>query len=128
MARFVVDSWAWLEYLEGTEKGKAVEERFAGDAELWTSTVTLTEVVSKYRRKGMSDDAAIRALTSMSKVQGPSREDAIEAARNHAQVKAKSPNFSLADATVLQLARKLRARVLTGDPDFAGVEDSTPVG
>lgn len=35
-----------------------------------------------------------------------------------------SCNFSLADAIVLNAARKLRARILTGDPDFKSIDEA----
>jgi predicted nucleic acid-binding protein len=124
MSKLVVDTWAWLEYLEGSESGKVVESKFAESEELWTSSVSLAELVSKYRRRGMSEEVAVRAVTSLSRVREVDADDAVEAGRIHAEVKAKSPGFGLADAMVLQLARKVGARVLTGDQDFRGVKEA----
>lgn len=104
--------------------GEAVERRISGQSELWTSVVSLTEVVSKYGRKGLPEDKAVEAIGSLSRFGIPDQRDAVEAGRLHAQAKARSPNFSLADAFVLQLARKLRAKVLTGDPDFEGIKEA----
>jgi predicted nucleic acid-binding protein len=124
MTRFVVDAWAWLEYLDGSELGKSVEARFAEASQLFTSTATVSEVVSKYRRRGMPEEVAVHAITTLSKVVGPGLDDAVEAGIVHAETKAKAPNFSLSDAMVLQLAKKFDATVLTGDPDFRGIKDA----
>jgi predicted nucleic acid-binding protein len=124
----VVDSWAWVEYLRGSKAGKKVEQRISRGDELWTSVVTLTEVVSKYRREGVAEDTAIEAISSLSRIGIPDREDAIEAGRVHAQVKSGSPNFGLADSFVLRLARKVGATVLTGDPDFRGLAEAEFIG
>jgi predicted nucleic acid-binding protein len=39
-----------------------------------------------------------------------------------------SPNFGLADSFVLQLARKVGAKVLTGDSDFKGLREAEYIG
>jgi PIN domain nuclease of toxin-antitoxin system len=124
MTRLVVDSWAWVEYLDGSRLGKSVGERISTEVELWTSILSLTEIVSKYRRKLIPEEKAIEAIQSLSRLGTPSGIDAIEAGRLHAEVRSKSPNFSLADSYVLQLARKMDAKVLTGDPDFKGIKET----
>ena len=124
MTSLVVDSWAWVEYLSGSESGKKVDGAIQEAQEIWVSLASVAEVVSKYRRKGRDDALALRAITTLSKVGIQSLEDAQEAGRIHAELKRKVPNFSLADSFVLQLARKLDATVLTGDPDFRGLKDA----
>jgi predicted nucleic acid-binding protein len=126
--RLVVDSWAWVEYLRGSETGRRVDARFGSTEDLWTSVVSLTEVVSKYRRERIPEQPAIDAISSLSKFGVPSRDDAIEAGRIHAEVKPGSPNFGLADSFVLQLARKVGGKVLTGDSDFRGLREAEYIG
>jgi len=128
MDRLVVDSWAWVEYLRGSEAGKRVDTRISQAGEVWTAVISLTEVVSKYRREKLSEQTAIEAIGSLSKFELPSRNDAIEAGRIHAEVKTKSANFGLADAFVLQLARKVKGKVLTGDSDFKGLREAELIG
>jgi predicted nucleic acid-binding protein len=126
--RLVVDSWAWVEYLRGSETGRKVDARLVSTEDLWTSVVSLTEVVSKYKRERIAEQPAIEAIGSLSRFGVPNRDDAIEAGRIHAEVKSKSPNFGLADSFVLQLARKVGAKVLTGDSDFKGLREAEYIG
>lgn len=128
MDRLVVDSWAWVEYLRGSETGRRVDARLESTEDLWTSVVSLTEVVSKYRRERIPEQPAIDAISSLSRLGVPSRDDAIEAGKIHAEVKPKSPNFGLADSFVLQLARKIGGKVLTGDSDFKGLRGAEYIG
>jgi predicted nucleic acid-binding protein len=128
MNKLVVDSWAWVEYLRGSEAGRKIGERISQGEELWTSVVSLTEIVSKYRREGLSEQTAIEAIGSLSRLGVPDRVDAADAGRIHAEVRSKSPNFGLADSFVLQLARKVGAKVLTGDPHFEGLGEAEFVG
>jgi len=128
MDSLVVDSWAWVEYLRGSETGKRVDARISSASEVWTSVVSLTEVVSKYKREGLQEQTAIEAMSSLSRFGVPNRDDAIEVGKLHAQVKERSANFGFADSFVLQLARKIGAKVLTGDPDFKGLREAEFVG
>lgn len=124
MSSLVVDAWAWVEYLDGSELGRAVDRALGGAEVVWTSAVSVAEVVSKYRRSGRDEIPGIRAVTTLSKVAAPSTEDAQEAGRIHAEMKSRVPNFSLSDSFALQLARKTKSKVLTGDPDFAGIKEA----
>jgi predicted nucleic acid-binding protein len=124
MTSLVIDSWTWVEYLDGSPEGKKVDRAMQEDSGLWTSVATVSEVVSKYRRKGKDEAPAISAMTALSKIGIPSLEDARQAGKIHSEIKPKVPNFSFADSFVLQLARKVGGKVLTGDPDFRGTKEA----
>lgn len=125
MARFVIDSWAWVEHLRGSEAGKRVRTILEDERNsILTSSVTVAEVVSKFGREGLDVEGAYSAMANSSKLASLGPDDAREAGIVHAATKKERPNFSLGDAVVLYLARKERARVLTGDPDFRGLEEA----
>ena len=121
--KLIVDSWAWLELFTGSGRGRTVEEKI-GHALPFTSAVTLAEVVSVASRRGRPMDKEVSGIRSLSKVVPPTSDDAIEAGILHATTRKSSANFSLADAFVLQLARKLGGKVLTGDPDFREIKEA----
>ncbi len=122
--RYVVDSWAWVEYLRGSDGGRRVERYVDEGAQLLTHVFSVAEVASKARRSGGDHEGAVRRIASLSTVHAPDRDDAHKAGLLHADVRKSSSNFSLADAFVLQLARKRNAKVLTGDPDFKGIREA----
>jgi len=126
--RLVLDSWAWLELFRGSKEGSAIDQKIATAPESFTSAITLAEVVSVSARRGRPTGDKAAAIRIQSKVVVPSAEDAIEAGLLHAEMKKNVPNFSLTDAFVLQLARKLDARVLTDDPDLRGIKEAVFVG
>jgi predicted nucleic acid-binding protein len=127
MTRYVVDSWAWIEYLEGSVAGQKVREVIADERnEIFTHVVSLGEIVSKVRRSEKDADVAWAAITTNSKVFALEK-DSKDAGLLHAKMVSKGSHFGLADAFVLSAARKLGAKVLTGDPDFADVEDAVMV-
>jgi predicted nucleic acid-binding protein len=124
MTRYVVDSWAWIAYLEGSLVGQKVREIIVDDGnEIFTHVLSLGEIVSKVRRMEKDTDVAVSAITTNSKLFALEK-DSKDAGLLHAKMVSKGSKFGLADAFVLSAARKLGAKVLTGDPDFATIEDA----
>jgi len=128
MNRLVIDSWAWIEYMDGSGPGRKVDLALTKNSEAWTSVITIAEVVSKYRRKGLDETPILEAISTLSRAGSVGSEDAKEAGRIQSEARRTSPNFSLADAFVLQLARKVGGKVLTGDPGFRGIKEAEFIG
>ncbi len=124
MSKLLLDSWAWVEYLRGAERGQKVRDHIERSSDIQTHLVTIAELTSKLKRENMDPELAWRAVTSVSRVVIPNPIDAKNVGLLHAEMKAKRPNFSLADAFVLHGARKLKGRVLTGNPDFQGLPEA----
>ena len=125
MTNIVIDAWAWIEYLDGSALGSKVRDMVMDERNaLYTHVVSMTEIVSKEKRKGKDPDAAWRAITSLSKILSADEGDVKAVGLLHAKIKSKNKNFGLGDSYVLHSARKIRGRVLTGDPDFRGIADA----
>jgi predicted nucleic acid-binding protein len=127
MTSLIVDSWAWVEYFRGTESGASVKQHLE-KGETLTHSVTIAEVISKLQRVGFDLAAAKQAFAVIPRVIEAERDSAVAVGGVHAEMRKKVPNFSLADAFVLQAARKLGAKVLTGDPDFRGTKEAEFIG
>jgi hypothetical protein len=52
MRRYLIDSWAWAEYLGGTPTGEWVRGIVEGDSELYVHAASLAELGSKAARTG----------------------------------------------------------------------------
>lgn len=123
ISRYVIDSWAWIEYLDGTEAGLKVRSKLE-KSKIFTNSVSIAEVMSKAARTGKDPNVAMDAILSCSVIIKIDELVAKETGLLHAETKRLRPNFSLADAFALQTARRLHAKVLTGDPDFKGLKDA----
>lgn len=51
--KYVVDSYAWIEYFRGSKSGEKAKEFIEG-GEAATATITLAELREKYLREGWS--------------------------------------------------------------------------
>lgn len=119
----LLDSFAWFEYLMGTEEGKKVKRLVDDDIQLYTSPIVIAEVYSKsLRTDGKAEERKdfIIKRCAMVTLDG---NIAVEAAKIHAE-NTKSLNFGLADAFILASARNRKIKVVTGDPHFEDFEDA----
>jgi predicted nucleic acid-binding protein len=107
MTRYVLDSWAWIEYFEGSRKGERVKEIILDlRNDIFTHCVSVAEIISKARRKGLDTEAIWSSITSNSKILETGGEESKKVGITHADIKTKkNRNFSLADAFVLATAR-----------------------
>ncbi len=121
--KYVIDAWAWLEYLDGTAAGTKIDE-YLKKGEAFTNTVTIAEVVSRVQRRGMDANVALTAIGSLSRIVGINTLFAKEVGLLHAAMKKNRPNFSFGDSFALYTAKSIRAKVLTVDPDFKGLREA----
>src|SRR3989338_5000784 len=123
MAEYVVDSWAWVEYLDGSQKGLKVKDLVESNpSRTHTCSVSLAEVLSKFTRQGKDPELAWIAIRGLSKIVSVDGELARRAAVLHAKMRERISDFGLADAFVMATAEKLDAKIVTGDPHFTNVK------
>lgn len=116
MTRYTIDAYAWIEYLEGSTKGITVKEIVENEKnELFTSIVTLTEVLSKFIRTDKNPQIALKAIRTLSKISYADEDLALLIAEIHAEMKKKASDFGLADAFVIATAKKNQTKIVTGD-------------
>ena len=124
MTRYVIDAYAWIEYLIGSKAGTKVNAILEEETnQSYTCAVTVAEVVSKVAREGQATETAYNILINNSQVIDGDEDLSKEAGLLHAEMRKKEKDFGLADAYVLATATKLKAKILTGDPHFRSVRD-----
>jgi len=134
--KLIIDSYAWVEFLLAGPHGPEVRKYLEEPNDLISPDIVLPEVARRLARDD-SDTGRIaghlRSMTALSTVLPIDIEVAmlsVEASstlRAHAQRKRLGPP-SLADGVILAFARSLSARVLTGDPHFAGLSETEWIG
>lgn len=122
--KYIIDSYAWMEYLEGSGLGEKVREILTGNNEIYSLNLTIVEVISRVKRKKGNVEIAYSAINSNSKVVEITPEIAKKAGLFHTEIRNKIKNFGLVDALILILARELNAKILTGDKHFKGFKEA----
>ena len=125
MTNLFLDSWAWIEYLDGSTIGGKVREFIIDERnKIFTHVVSIAEIMSKEERLHKNPEIAWNAILNLSKIVYIDEWDSKEVGFLHAEIKSKNKNFGLSDSFILYAARKMTGKVLTGDPDFRGVQDA----
>ncbi len=119
---FVIDTWVWVEYYLGEDP--RVNEYIENDnIDLFTSTLTLTEMIKFLHQKG-EEPENIRTVISEIGVRSlvlPVTESIAVLAGEY-----RNEGFrgGIADTIILATARSGGHSVVTGDPHFRGVDDA----
>lgn len=116
----LIDSWAWIEYFKGSGAGKKASRIIEDEEEAVVSTINMAEVY-RWVLKFYDEDKAREKVSAMKQrcfVIDVTEEIAIKSAKIRHETK-----LGLGDAIVLATANQENAKVVTGDPDFKGMED-----
>lgn len=122
MTKLVIDTYAWISYLEGDDE--RVKSFIEGNNDLYTNIVTVSETISKAKRKNMDANVALEAISSLSSVFNIDTDFSNEVGLLHAEIRKNIKDFGLADAFILLTARKLNAKILTGDQHFKNFKEA----
>jgi predicted nucleic acid-binding protein len=124
MSKYVIDAYAWIEYLDGTEAGQKLNDILEKQDETYSCALTVAEVVSKVARKKQNVQTAYDLVLSNSQIVNVDEELSLQAGLIHCEMRKTLKDFGLADAYVLALAKQLKAKILTGDAHFKDVKEA----
>ena len=125
MIRYVIDAYAWVEYLIGSDVGAEVNEVIEKEnVEVYTCAVTVAEVISKVARDKQDIEKAFDILLSNSQILNADEELSKKTGLLHAEMRKTEKDFGLADAYVLATARQLKSKVLTRDAHFKNLKEA----
>jgi len=123
--RYIIDAYAWIEYLAGSKAGEKVKSILEEEGnEVFTCAVTIAEVVSKIAREGFNFEVAYNILVSNSQIINVDADLSRKAGIIHSEMRKIKKDFGLADAYVLAAARKMKLKILTGDPHFKDLKEA----
>lgn len=120
----LIDSWAWIEYIKGSNHGEIVKEIMKKEKEVVTTTINLAEVYRKLLADMPKESQILcQEIMKIAIIIPLDTDIALHAARiKHEQ------KMGLADAIVLATAQKEHAKIVTGDSDFKGKESVIYLG
>ena len=114
----VFDSYAWIEYFAGSEKGKVVNEIIESNEEILTPSICVAEIKRKYLREKKEHESRIKFIVNRSKI--------IKIDFNISSIAAELSNENglyLIDAIVYACAISVKTDLLTGDQHFKGLKN-----
>jgi len=115
----LIDTSAWVEYLEGSLKGEKVSQIVQDkNNHLYTLSLIIAETISKIKRKKENAESAFNIISKNTELINIDADMSKEAGLLHSQEKEKNDSFSLADALIATTAKYTNSKILTGDNHF----------
>lgn len=112
----LLDSFAWIEYFSGSDKGAKVKVYVDGAEPLYTPSICLTEVKARYLRDKKDPTPSTAFVMERSFILAIDSEIALRAA----DVKQKQ-GLHTVDAIIYATALQKNIPVITGDQHFKGL-------
>ena len=118
---FLIDSSAWIEYLNGTGLGQKVQKIVEDENNIvLTPNIVGAEVISKLSREEKDTEEAITAIKTLSIPPKENQAYYFEAGKEHSVMRKKFKGTSLADAIIKIIAQKNNAILVTKDFHLKG--------
>ena len=113
----VFDTYAWIEYFLGSEKGKTAKKHVDSTEEIAVSSLCLAELKIKYEKEMLNPDGRIKFVLSRCIIVDVTAKIALIAAEQRLK-----EGLYLIDAVMYATALNFRAKLLTGDKHFEKLE------
>lgn len=124
MNEYVIDAYAWIEYLDGTKIGQLVKEIIEDkNNKTYTNIITVAELASIFIRKKYNFEECKKSIVCLTNFYWIDVNFAEEAGKLHAKIKKERKHMGMADVFVLLTAKRLNAKIITGDEDFRGLKE-----
>lgn len=131
----VYDTYAWVEYFRGSEKG-AIVKQLLDTRGGYTPSIVLAEIARKYRREGFDTNDILKRLLfieSKTEIVSIDVEVSLKASEAYLELlelskKRKLRTPSLADAIVYSIAMLKQDKLVTGDKLFRNIENVIYIG
>jgi predicted nucleic acid-binding protein len=120
----VLDSFAWIEYFNGTSAGEKVQD-FLKTGLAVTPTIVVAELSEKHRRLNREFRSKYDFVRSRTSIVPLEEKLAKTAGEINFERKKKVKGWGMADSIVLATARRSGSRIVTGDPHFSDLAEET---
>ena len=119
---YVVDTFAWIEYFNGSEQGKKAKDYIEGE-EIATPSIVIAEFTDKYQREKLNPAERLGFIKNKSMILDLNDEIAEIAGRLNSERRKEAKGWGLVDSIVLATARAQNSKVVTGDDHFRDLDD-----
>jgi predicted nucleic acid-binding protein len=118
--KYVIDSFAWIEYFMGSKVGETVKPLIENSEEKLTPTICLAEVYAKTLKVENQEvaDKQKAFIKEKSALVFLDESIAVESAKVNVRMKKEIDGWGLADSIVYATATVKKAEVVTGDEHF----------
>jgi len=117
----LIDSYAWVEFFDGTPKGKAVEAVLKS-APCHTPGICIAEISEACERRCWPADTIISEIKKLSTIILPDEKILQASGKINFERKKKVKSWGLVDSIILTTALAYGLNIVTGDKHFKDIE------
>lgn len=116
MSKYILDSYAWIEYFDGSAAGGKVKKILENE-ECFTCSLSIAEVTIKLLKNGKNPEDAYTSMALFSKELPVTNELAFEAGKTYVEKRKNIKDIGIVDAILMTQAKENRLTIVTGDRD-----------
>ncbi|MBU0894153.1 MAG: PIN domain-containing protein [Nanoarchaeota archaeon] len=121
--KIIFDTFAWIEFFEGTKKGKIVKD-FLCENEIITPLIVFLELSYKADKEHWNFREIVNYIKHNSEIIGMNENFIFSFGKLYNKVKKNIRGISIVDVVLLHTAMLKNAKVLTGDKHFKGFKEA----
>lgn len=119
MVDYILDSYAWIEYLIGSKKGEVLKKHFLNEENnFFTVECCLAEIKGWAIKSKLDFEKYYKIIKANSEILELNEEDWIKAAEEKAEQRKTEKDFGLIDAVILVKQKELNCKIVSGDKHF----------
>jgi len=118
----VFDTYAWIEYFNGTEKGNVVKN-YLENNDILTPVIVLLELSYKADKEGWNFTDYLKFIKANSEVVGINEKFVLSFGNFYNKIKKHIKKVGITDIIILHTSIINDAKILTGDKHFEKVEN-----
>ena len=121
---YIIDTYAWVEYFTGSDRGKKVKKIVEDkDNTIITPECCLAEIKGWCIREKYDFDEMYSLVRKISDIECVLTQDWLDAAAIRSEMRKTLKDFGMIDALIIAQQKRMRCRVVSGDPHFKGRRD-----
>ncbi|HME51148.1 MAG TPA: PIN domain-containing protein [Candidatus Lokiarchaeia archaeon] len=122
--KFVLDSYAFMEYVNGTSMGQIVREALINGTCV-TPSIVIAELSNKFHRSGRDDEwePLLKFISAKTHVMPLDKQLASKSGKQKVALRQRVKSIGLADAIIYQTAIEAGGNLVSGDEHFEAFYD-----
>ena len=121
---YIIDSYAWIEYFLGSDKGEILRKLFADEKrQFMTLECCLAEIIGWSLKNHQDFDSLFRIIRSNSQILQITEHDWIDAGKERHEQRKGQKDFGLIDAVILVKQKEFNCKIISGDKHFKNLHN-----
>ena len=124
MVAYIIDTYAWIEYFLGGNKGDVLKEMFLDEAkEFFTVECCLAEIRGWSLKNNKDFEMLLKIIKANSSIMHLTEQDWIKAGEERHEQRKMQKDFGLIDAVIVVKQKEYAAKVISGDLHFKALKN-----